>query len=74
MKNYRFTVVIERDEDGYFAFCPELQGCYTKGDTYEEAVENIRDAICLHIIDRLENGEEIPQSDSISLTSLDVAI
>jgi predicted RNase H-like HicB family nuclease len=74
MKNYRFTVVIERDEDGYFAFCPELQGCYAQGDTYEEAVENIRDAIRLHIIDRLENGEEIPQSDSISLTSLDVAI
>jgi len=74
MKNYRFTVVIERDENGYFAFCPELQGCYAQGDTYEEAVENIRDAIRLHIIDRLENGEEIPQSDSISLTSLDVAI
>jgi len=74
MKNYRFTVVIERDEDGYFVFCPELQGCYAQGDTYEEAVENIRDAIRLHIIDRLENGEEIPQSDSISLTSLDVAI
>jgi len=74
MKNYRFTVVIERDKDGYFAFCPELQGCYAQGDTYEEAVENIRDAIRLHIIDRLENGEEIPQSDSISLTSLDVAI
>lgn len=74
MKNYRFTVVIERDEDGYFAFCPELQGCYAQGNTYEEAVENIRDAIRLHIIDCLENGEEIPQSDSISLTSLDVAI
>ena len=29
MKSYRFSVVVEKDEDGYFAFCPELQGCYT---------------------------------------------
>ena len=55
MALYRFTVVIEHDEEGYFAFCPELQGCYTQGDTYEEVLENIRDAIRLHIEDRLES-------------------
>jgi len=65
-------VVIERDKDGYFAFCPELQGCYSQGDTYEEALENIRDAIHLHLEDRLESGEEIPQPESVSLTSLEL--
>ncbi len=45
MKTYRFSVVIEKNEEGYFAFCPELQGCYTQGDTCEEALENIKDAI-----------------------------
>jgi len=74
MRSYRFSVVIERDQDGYFAFCPELQGCYTQGDTYEEVLENIRDAIRLHVIDRLEGGEEVPQAESISLTSLEVAV
>ncbi len=74
MKTYRFSVVIEKDEDGYFAFCPELQGCYTQGDTYEEALENIKDAIRLHIEDRLEAGEEIPQPESVSLTSLEVGV
>lgn len=74
MKNYRFSVVIERDEDGYFAFCPELQGCYTQGETYEEALKNIEDAIRLHLEDRLKSGEEIPHVDSISLTSLEVAL
>ncbi|HAF70301.1 MAG: hypothetical protein XD60_1508 [Acetothermia bacterium 64_32] len=74
MAVYRFTVVIERDEDGYFVFCPQLQGCYTQGETYEEALENIKDAIRLHVEDRLESGEEIPQAESISLTSLEVAI
>ena len=71
---YRFSVVIEKDKDGYYAFSPELQGCYTQGDSYEEVMENIRDAIQLHVEDRLDCGEEIPQTESISLTSLDVVV
>ncbi len=68
-------MVTEKDADGYFAFCPELQGCYTQGDSYEEALENIKDAIrLLHIEDRLENKEDIPLIESISLTSLEVAV
>ena len=74
MKNYRFSVVIERDENGYYAYCPELQGCYTQGDTYEEALASIKDAIRLHVEDRLESGEEIPQAESISLTSLEMVV
>jgi predicted RNase H-like HicB family nuclease len=65
MKNYRLSVVIEKDVDGYFAFCPELQGCYTQGDSYEEALENIKDAIRLHLEDRIEGGEVIPMVESI---------
>ena len=74
MKTYRFSVVIEKDKEGYFAFCHELQGCYTQGSTYEEALENIRDAIRLHVQDRLAEGEEIPQPDSVSLTLMEVAV
>lgn len=74
MSIYKFSVVIEKDSDGYFASCPELQGCYTQGDTYEEVLENIRDAIRLHIEDRIESGEDIPQSESVSLTLLEVAV
>ncbi len=74
MEKYRFSVIIQKDQDGYFAFCPDLQGCYTQGETYEEVVENIRDAIHLHVEDRLAAGEEISQSESVSLTSLDVAV
>ena len=74
MKTYRFSIVIEKDEEGYFTFCPELQGCYTQGDTYEEVLENIKDAIRLHVNDRLDAGEEVPQAQSVSLTSLEVAV
>ena len=74
MSTYKFSVVIEKDIDGYFAFCPELQGCYTQGDTYEEVIENIKDAIRLHIENRLENSEEIPQAESVSLILMEVAV
>jgi predicted RNase H-like HicB family nuclease len=74
MKTYRFSVVIEKDKEGYFALCPELEGCYTQGDTYEEALENIKDAIRLHVEDRIENDEDIPQPESVSLTSMEVAV
>lgn len=74
MRNYRFSVIIEADENGYFAYCPELQGCYTQADTYEEVLENIKDAIRLHVEDRIAAGEEISQAEYISLTSLEVAV
>jgi len=59
MTKYNFAAVIEKDADGYYAFCPELQGCHTSGDTYEEARSSLADAIRLHIEDRLAAGEEI---------------
>lgn len=59
MTTYRFAAVIEKDEDGYFAFSPELQGCYTSGSTFEEAHSNLIDAVRLHVVDRLADGEEM---------------
>lgn len=60
MATYEFTVIVEQDEDGRFlAICPALQGCYTEGETEEEARELIVDAVRLHIQDRLDRGEPI---------------
>ena len=73
MKQYEFTAVVEKDQDGYFAFCPELQGCYTQGDTHEEALTNLEEAIRLHVEDRLAAGEEIPQPEQVSVTTVKVA-
>ncbi len=74
MKAYRFSVVIEEDDDGFYAYCPELQGCYTQGETYEEALQNVRDAVRLHLEDRLSNGESIPSPTTVTLTTLEVAV
>ena len=73
MKNITLPIVIEGDADGYFVSCPALQGCYSQGETYEQAVENIKDAIRLHIEDRLADGEEIPQT-SVSLSTVEVSV
>jgi predicted RNase H-like HicB family nuclease len=73
MKEYEFTVVIERDEDGrYLAICPALQGCYTEGQTEEEARALIEDAIRLHLEDRLSGGEPICQE--VGATRVRVAV
>ncbi len=56
-KVFEFTVVVEQDEDGaYIAICPARTGCHTAGDTEEEALDHIKDAIRLHIEARLELG------------------
>jgi predicted RNase H-like HicB family nuclease len=53
----RFVVTIERDEDGVFvAECPSIPGCVSQGETREQAIVNVRDAIrqCLEV--RAERG------------------
>lgn len=46
----KFKVVIEEDEDGgYVVSVPALPGCYSQGDTIEEALENIKEAIELYL-------------------------
>ncbi|GMB92280.1 type II toxin-antitoxin system HicB family antitoxin [Helicobacter ailurogastricus] len=44
-----FNAVIEKDKDGYFAFVPSLQGCVSQGESYEEALINIKEAIELYL-------------------------
>jgi predicted RNase H-like HicB family nuclease len=46
---HQLSVVIEKDEFGYYAYCPALEGCHTQGDTMEEAEINIREAISLYL-------------------------
>ncbi|HEX4643701.1 MAG TPA: type II toxin-antitoxin system HicB family antitoxin [Candidatus Acidoferrales bacterium] len=74
MKQISFPIIIESDPDGYYVSCPTLQGCYSQGDTYEEAVTNIRDAIRLHVEDHLADGENIPEQVVVSLSTVEVAV
>ncbi|HHC24934.1 MAG TPA: type II toxin-antitoxin system HicB family antitoxin [Desulfobacterales bacterium] len=45
----RFSTIIEKDKHGYYTFCPELEGCHSQGDTMDEAIENMKEAIALYL-------------------------
>ena len=51
-KVYNYTVILEKEaEGGYHAFCPPLKGCHSQGDTFEELLQNIYEAVegCLSV-------------------------
>ncbi|GAB6068892.1 type II toxin-antitoxin system HicB family antitoxin [Methylothermus subterraneus] len=53
----KFSVTISRDEDGVWVVeCPAIPGCVSQGQTKEEALENIQDAICQCLQVRAERG------------------
>lgn len=41
--------IIEKDANGFYAYCPELPGCQTQGDTLDEVVGNLREAVELYL-------------------------
>ncbi len=49
MKSYKLNAIIEKDEQGYYAYCPELEGCCTQGKTLDKTMANIREAISLYL-------------------------
>ena len=72
--NYKVSIVIEKDEYGYYAYCPELEGCQTQGDTLEEVMDNIKEAIEL-FLETLPQGERIScLSKEILTTSIEVIV
>lgn len=46
---YKINVIIEKDEDSYYAYSPELEGCQSQGDTLEEVKANIKEAVELYL-------------------------
>ena len=45
---HTLQVIIEHDKDGYFAYVPDLKGCHTQGDSLEEVMKNMKEAIDLY--------------------------
>ena len=60
----RYLVVVERGETSWGAHVPDLPGCVAIGDTREEVVQLIAEAIDLHIESLRENGESVPEPSS----------
>jgi predicted RNase H-like HicB family nuclease len=61
MKVLDFKVILEPDETGgYVVICPAIQGCYSQGNTIEEALKNIKEAIELCLEDMKSQKEKLP--------------
>jgi predicted RNase H-like HicB family nuclease len=68
-----YTVVLEREADGGFvASVPVLPGCVTQGDSREEVLSNIREAIELYIEDCLDAGDPVPQEAGREFVEVEV--
>lgn len=57
----QIILIPDLEEGGYTVEVPSLPGCVSQGDTLEEALANIKEAIELWIEDAVEHGEEIPE-------------
>jgi predicted RNase H-like HicB family nuclease len=74
MKLYNYKVVVEEcEEGGFFAECPAFPGCHVEGDTYEETMKEIKEAVKVFIDDYRSRNEVLP-SDNFLVTSIQVAI
>jgi predicted RNase H-like HicB family nuclease len=69
----KYLGIIERDENNYSAYVPGLPGCTSAGNTREEVLAGIREAIEGHIEIMRENGDPIPEPTSESVL-IDVPI
>ena len=64
MENRHYTVIFEREDDGgYHAYCPALKGCHSQGDTLDDALANIREAMAAYLESLKAEGEPAPVED-----------
>ena len=68
----KVSVVIERDEHGCYAWCPELKGCQSQGKTVEKALANIREAIELFLETLTDDERSAALSQEIFTTAVEV--
>jgi len=73
---YDFTVLLEPDDEGggYVVSCPALPGCYSQGDTIDEALENIKEAIQVCLEDIQAQNKPIPDVSKTLVSSVAVAV
>ncbi len=74
MGTYRYTILFDRQPNGgYHAYCPALKGCHSQGDSLDEAIDNMREAVAAYIESVQAHGEPIPREDLL-IKPLEVAV
>ncbi len=67
------VILVPQSEGGFFVECPSLPGCYSQGETTQEALDNIREAILLTLDDLRALGQPVPEPETPLITSVRVA-
>ncbi len=70
----KVNIIIEKDSHGYFAFCPELKGCHSQGDSFDEVMKNIKEAVELYLETLSPQEVKDYLSKEILTTSLEVNV
>lgn len=70
----KVSVVIEKDRHGWYAYCPELEGCQSQGDSLEDVMKNVREAIELYLETLSPEEKAVRLSSEILTTSLEVEV
>jgi predicted RNase H-like HicB family nuclease len=68
-----YTVILHKaEEGGYWAEVPALEGCFSQGETVEETIQNIKEAIEAHILAIKEEGKQPPKDQIMILSHIAV--
>ncbi len=70
----KVNIVIELDQYGYYAYCPELKGCHSQGDSLEEVLSNIKEAIQLYLETLSPEERQLFLSKEILTTSMEIQV
>ena len=62
----RFLIVIEKANDNFSAYCPDLPGCVATGKTRKETEENMYEALEMHVRGLIEDKMPIPESEALA--------
>lgn len=74
MASVRYTAILKPQASGGFhAFCPSLRGCHSQGDTVEETLAHMREAMEVYIESVEAHGEPMPKEDLL-IHSLEISV
>jgi predicted RNase H-like HicB family nuclease len=69
----QYTVIVHSaEEGGYWVDVPSLPGCFSQGETIDEAMKNAREAIELHIQGLKDDGQKVPKEEGLVIGRVDV--
>ncbi len=75
MKKYRWPVVIEKDEDGFYvAIVPTLRGCHTQARSLDDLMKRVKEAIRLCVEVQKKGGEPFKKTEIVGFQEIEVAI